>query len=73
MEVIQLKMISTLKNTMTSGRFASTTFTQAVQGLISAYMTPYFKGEHKKDHKVQQEKNDSTNILNILMYIINPI
>lgn len=55
-EVIQLKVISTLKNAMTSSHFAPTTFTQAVQGLISAYMTPYFKGEHKKDHKVQQEK-----------------
>ena len=42
---------------MSSGHVTPTTFTKAVQSLISAYRTAYFKDdEHKKDHEAQQQR-----------------
>lgn len=53
MKEIQYKVISSISNPMCFGHVALTT--EAVQSLILAYMTAYFKADlHKKDHKAQQ-------------------
>lgn len=57
MKVILFKVISTLNNAMSSGHVALTTFAEAVQSLILAYMTVYFKeDECKKDRKAHQQR-----------------
>lgn len=43
MEEIKYKVISSINNAMSFGHAVPTTFTEAAQNLVLAYMTAYFK------------------------------